>query len=366
MQSPAEFMKAACRIQYTFNWFYADPDHIAYFNSGIHPKRADRAHPDLPVPGTRKFEWKGWVPPSQALLSGAEISDANVSPRTNFSRQEGCKAHPQVVDQRYITSWNNKQAPGFRAPENDWSRGPVFRSSRLDDRVEARIRGSRKASLEELVDAMEDAGTVDLRGDVVLPLALEAIQRSGVKTSGEVRAALKTLSSWQGSGSHRRDKDADGTYDDAEAVRIMDAWWPRWVTAQFKPKLGGGLFEAIQHVVGLHDAPGPGGSSFITGWYGYVDKDLRTILDHDVRQPFSREYCGDGRLKACGKALVRSLEAALAHDSDAELYPDGPCDRGDAQWCNDAVEHSASGAITQPPIHWIDRPTFQQAVQIGR
>ena len=54
------------------------------------------------------------------------------------------------------------------------------------------------------------------------------------------------------------------------------------------------------------------------------------------------------------------------HTSDAELYPDGPCEGGDAQWCNDAVVHRPTGAITQPPIHWIDRPTFQQVVQIGK
>jgi hypothetical protein len=62
---------------------------------------------------------------------------------------------------------------------------------------------------------------------------------------------------------------------------------------------------------------------------------------------------------------VRSLRGALAHDTDAELYPRGSCEGGDAQWCNDAIRATASGAITQPPIHWIDRPTFQQAVQIG-
>jgi hypothetical protein len=60
-----------------------------------------------------------------------------------------------------------------------------------------------------------------------------------------------------------------------------------------------------------------------------------------------------------------TLDQALQHTGDAELYPDGACDGGDAQWCNDAVEHSATGAITQPEIHWIDRPTFQQVVQIG-
>jgi acyl-homoserine lactone acylase PvdQ len=364
MESPAEFMKAACKIDYTFNWFYVDRKHIAYFNSGINPVRAPRAHPDLPVPGTRKFEWRGWVPPSPSLLSGGPVNEDTVDPRTNFSRQEPCSAHPQTVDQDYMTSWNNKQAPGFRAADSQYGYGPVYRSMRLDERIKSRIRGSKEVSLDELVDAMEDAGTVDLRGGVVLPFALELIERSGIRPKGATAKALKKLGRWEADGAHRRDKDRDGTYDDAEAVRIMDAWWPRWVTAQFKPRLGGPLFEAVQRVISFHNAPGPIGSAFQDGWYGYVHKDLRTILGKPVRGKFSREYCGGGRLKACAKSLLSSLSTALKHTSDEELYPDGPCEKGDAQWCNDAVRHTATGAISQPPIHWIDRPTFQQAVQV--
>jgi acyl-homoserine lactone acylase PvdQ len=361
MESPREFMRAACKIDYTFNWFFVNGNHIAYFNSGINPVRSQRAHPDLPTFGKRKHEWTDYVPPSAALLSGGPIDQTNVDPRTNFSDQEPCGAHPQTVDQSWITSWNNKQAPGFRASDAEYSYGPVFRSTRLDDRVRSRLRGSRKMTLPKLVDAMEDAGTVDLRGDVILPLALEVIGNAG---NAEVREALATLSRWQGSGSHRRDKDANGVYDQAEAVRIMDAWWPRLVEAQFKPKLGGKLYEAIESMIVLHDAPGPVGSAFISGWYGYVDKDLRAILDRNVSGAFSRVYCGGGALAKCRKALVRSLAEALEHTADAELYPGDPCDGGDAQWCYDAVEHTATGAISQPEIHWIDRPTFQQAVQI--
>ena len=64
------------------------------------------------------------------------------------------------------------------------------------------------------------------------------------------------------------------------------------------------------------------------------------------------------------QALVDRSSEALEHTADAELYPGEPCEGGDAQWCHDAVRHTATGAITQPPIHWINRPTFQQVVQI--
>jgi hypothetical protein len=233
----------------------------------------------------------------------------------------------------------------------------------LDEQLLPRIRGKRKITRPKLVDAMEQAGTTDLRGDVAVPYALQLIGDSG---GAEVQRAVKTLQAWVKSGSHRRDKDANGTYDQAEAVRIIDAWWPRWVTAEFKPELGSKLFDALEHVIAFHDAPGPIGSAFISGWYGYVNKDLRTILGDQVRGKFSRVYCGKGAVTTCRAALVSSLKDALAHDSDADLYPAGPCEGGDAQWCHDAVHHTATGAISQPPIHWINRPTFQQVVQVGR
>jgi hypothetical protein len=181
-----------------------------------------------------------------------------------------------------------------------------------------------------------------------------------------VQQAVAKLRAWMKSGSHRRDSNGDGVYDQAEAVRIMDAWWPRWVAAEFRPSLGGALFDAIETMIPLHDAPGPLGSAFINGWYGYASKDLRTILGDEVRGRFSRTYCGHGKLAKCRRALIRSLADAVQHTADAELYPDGSCEGGDAQWCHDAVRHTATGAITQPPIHWIDRPTFQQVVQVGR
>ena len=34
------------------------------------------------------------------------------------------------------------------------------------------------------------------------------------------------------------------------------------------------------------------------------------------------------------------------------------------QYCFDTVLHQPVGAITQPLIHWINRPTFQQVVEV--
>jgi hypothetical protein len=67
--------------------------------------------------------------------------------------------------------------------------------------------------------------------------------------------------------------------------------------------------------------------------------------------------------------MLSSLKDALAHQTDAELYPEGGCTEfggihADAQACADTIHHRALGAVTIPPVPWVNRPTFQQAVQI--
>jgi hypothetical protein len=158
----------------------------------------------------------------------------------------------------------------------------------------------------------------------------------------------------------------------------MDAWWPRAVEAQFKPALGEELFNAIQQVMGLDDEPNNGGghlgSAYIDGWYGYVQKDLRRLLGEPVTGGFSRAYCGGGNLGRCRGALLNALKEALKvpgsrlydenpDDPDTDRVARCPASKSD-QWCFDAVAFRPLGAIQVDPIHWINRPTFQQAVEI--
>ena len=49
VHSPQTFQRAASKVGYTFNWFYSDSKHIAYFNSGNNPVRARRTNADFPV-----------------------------------------------------------------------------------------------------------------------------------------------------------------------------------------------------------------------------------------------------------------------------------------------------------------------------
>ena len=366
MSTPEGFRRAACKIDYTFNWFYINRDRISYFNSGYNPKRSRKADPNFPT--FARHEWKGYVPPSDAVLSPAPADPAAVDPRSLSAKREPCAKHPQVTDQEYLTSWNNKQARAYRAADSEFGYQSIYRSDPLDDRIEAEIDGAGKMSIVELINAMEDAGTVDLRGDAVLPWLLKVIGK-GKGASAEAKRAISTLRAWTKSGAHRRDLNRDGAYDDAEAVRIMDAWWPLLLEAQFRPSLGRDLYDAIEAARGIDDTPHKSGtnqgSAYNGGWYGYVQKDLRTLLGKRVRGKYSRVYCGKGARGRCRKRLVASLERAVAIPA-AEVYADADaCDVGDPQMCFDAVEFTSTGGVGQPPFHWINRPTFQQVVEPG-
>ncbi len=50
------------KVEFSFNWFYADDRDIAFFSSGRLPVRAPGADPALPTPGTGEHEWRGFLP----------------------------------------------------------------------------------------------------------------------------------------------------------------------------------------------------------------------------------------------------------------------------------------------------------------
>ena len=107
------------------------------------------------------------------------------------------------------------------------------------------------------------------------------------------------------------------------------------------------------------------GSAYRDGWYGYVRKDLQTVLGRKVRGRYAREFCGSGSLRRCRRALRRSLRAALAVPATEVYGGDPKCPDAD-QWCFDAIEFKATGGATQPLIHWVNRPIYQQATEIRR
>jgi hypothetical protein len=190
--------------------------------------------PNLPTFGRDPFLWQGF------------------NPNTVTADSTPLAAHPRVVDQTFLTSWNNRQAPDYNTGYTS-----LYRSQPLDARIRSHIAGAKKMTLQQLISDMEDAGTVDLRGSRVLPWILKVINTQPV-TDPSQTDALQQLKAWNAAGAHRIDRNKDGVYEHGRAIRIMDAWWPRLLQAEFEPTLGQALFNQLPFG---HDAPGRVGSA---------------------------------------------------------------------------------------------------------
>ncbi|MBV7695319.1 penicillin acylase family protein [Streptomyces sp. TRM70350] len=346
---PESFQRAVQHINYTFNWFYADSEHTAYYNSGDNPVRASGVDAEFPVWARPAYEWRNW------------------NPDTNTASYTAPSQHPNSIDQDYYISWNNKQAEDYTAAP--WGNGSVHRGNLLDDRVRKLV-GAGGVTRASLVKAMAEAGLADLRAEDVLPKLLKVINSAPV-TDTTAAAAVSTLSAWVSAGSLRTETSAGAKkYAHADAIRILDAWWPLLVKAEFEPGLGSDLFSAITANLPVDESPsaahGPtgahAGSAFQYGWWSYVDKDIRTVLGEQVRGPLARTYCGDGSLSACRDTLISTLKEAAGRTA-AQVYPgDEQCAAGD-QWCADSVIHRPLGGIGHGKISWQNRPTYQQVVE---
>ncbi len=340
----ASFQRAVSAIDYTFNWFYADDRDISYFSSGLLPQRRSGYDWDLPHWGDPAYDDVGTLP---------------------FS------AHPRVTDpsRGYLVSWNNKTAPGFAAADNQWGYGAVYRSLALEDRLEAALsRG--KITREGLVDVMEGAATEDVRASQLLPEVLAVV---GTPSDPADAAAVATLRNWVRGGAQRVDRNRNGEYGYQAAVALLDAWWdpqgsgvgagtplPQAVLAGTL----GGLVRELPKGLDDHPRQGLGSSWNGVAWYGYVDKDLRSVLGRRVSGPYSRTYCGGGSLARCRADLRASLHdavQALLSQQGVGSVKDLTYDKG-----QDSIRSVTAGVVGVRPIDWQNRPTFQQVVRFDR
>jgi acyl-homoserine lactone acylase PvdQ len=341
---PASFRRAASQMNFAFNWSYIDSEHIAYYLTGWYPKRARGTSPDFPILGTGRYDWQGY------------------DPSTHTADWLPLNRHPHAIDPRYLVSWNNKQAPGWAAADDQYAYGPVHRSQLIADRVRESIRGGREASLAQLVKSMERPATEDLRAVKMLRPLKRMI---GHPQSAKLRRALSLLTEWRNDGGHRRDLNKDGDYEHTRAVTIMDAWWPLLVRAAFEPAMGKGLYDKTQEMlaVGDHTRGDPNAPDFFDGWWGYLSKDLRTLLGAEPRGAWSRAYCGRGSRSKCRAALRTSLRQALSVEPGT-LYGHGDCEDDPDPQCFDQNRSVITSAISVPPAPFQNRPTFQQTVSV--
>jgi acyl-homoserine lactone acylase PvdQ len=329
VDSPQSFFDAANKIEFTFNWVYADDRHIAMFSSGLLPVRPKHLDTGLPALGTGKYEWEGFLP------------------------QDG-HAHGVDPASGEIVNWNNKPARGFSAADDQWSYGPAHRVNLLDDAVNR----SDRHTLASLVAAMNRAATQDLRNTRVLP-SIAAVLDGGAAPNARDAQMLELLKQWRANGSSRLDVDQNGRIDDPGAA-VMDTAWPKIADAVMSPVLGPQL-DQLASVVTRDQSPSSQGSAYQSGWYGYVDKDLRTVAGLPVRGAFKTRFCGQGDLAACRAALWAAIDAA-GSELEAAQGPDP------SAWsANSGGERIRFQPTLLLPdsMRWTNRPTFQQAISFS-
>jgi acyl-homoserine lactone acylase PvdQ len=276
-------------------------------------------NPGLPTNGNGSYEWRGWLAPN---------------------------SHVHVVDppSGQIVNWNNKPGAAFAAADDNWSYGSVHRVDLLNTNV-----GTKKHTPASVVSAMNAAATKDLRYTLVGTLA--DVMSQGTPPSARDSQMLGLLGKWNGS---RLDANGDGKIDDPGAA-IMDAWWPKLAVAVLQPVLGS-LTDDLRQLAPISDDANSRGSSYGSGWYAYVDKDLRSLLGQPVRSLYSTKFCGLGVAAACAAQVWQSLDAAgaelaAAQGSDPNVW------RADA-----TKERIRFAGFIPDTMRWTNRPTFQQVV----
>ena len=147
----------------------------------------------------------------------------------------------------------------------------------------------------------------------------------------------------------------------------MAALDPRGVRAGARPRRA----AKLESVLAFDNPPNHGdhlGSAYQGSWYGYVSKDLRKLFGPRPRGAYSRVYCGRGSRKRCRSALRGALRRAL-RVKRADLYGrDETCadeNRVEAS-CFDETRSTIAAGVDIPPFPWINRPTFQQTIELRR
>ena len=379
----------------TFNWSYIDSRDIGFIQSGLYPQRHPEQHPELPVWGDGRFEWvadQDLDAEFFATYGGVDaeggvsfpnrarpVAQASASGRAGYYEWPGYlskDAHVHDVNppDGFLVNWNNNGAPGWWAADTKTDYGASHRVDMLKARMQAFKASGRKHDLASVIEVAGDGAFADLRGQDLVPLLFEMLQTQPL--SADEQAIVELLEAWRAEGSQRwidgepglgalrRDRDNDGAYDQRAAVVFMDAWYQRLIDTMLPQltEVGGPVIQ------GRYNAPGPVGSAYQGGWFQFMVRVLRTALqkpnrtDYKVLRCANSEQASDCRA-AVATALTQALEdlGGLANQASwdgSQLYD------GTTVEDNDAVVATAFGYQPVPAIHWTNRPTFQQVVQI--
>src|SRR6202035_261536 len=98
---------------------------------------------------------------------------------------------------------------------------------------------------------------------------------------------------------HRRDRSGSGSYEQGNAVAIVDKLYARLAHAVFDPWLapraGTGepdTFGQLTALNSLNDLPRAQGSAYDGGWEGYLQRSLQQAVNPAIAHGYSQAYCG--------------------------------------------------------------------------
>jgi acyl-homoserine lactone acylase PvdQ len=322
VHSPTQFFEAANELETTFNVPYVDSTHIAYFSTGRLPILAPGTDPSLPTLGTGQYDWRGFL--------SQEQHPHEVAPKSDI-----------------FLNWNNKPAPEWGAASDEYSYGPVHR---------VQLYTGFKSGMTEadVASIMNRAATQDLRAVRDWPVIKQVLEGEPAP-SKLAQEAANLVTTWVQHGSSRYGE--TGPEDPGAAV--LDQAWRPIGEAVLGPVLGPELTNEFASISSPDNSPSPSGSAYGGGWYGYVNKDLRTELGQSVQGEYSTRYCGGGNLKRCRASLWAAIKTAAEQLEKSQGSVPG-------NW------RAARVRIEFPPLPkeffpftmaWTNRSTFQQVIE---
>ncbi|HEY5143149.1 MAG TPA: penicillin acylase family protein [Solirubrobacteraceae bacterium] len=277
VHSAKDFVAAAKKTPQTFNSFYASGTESAMYTAGLLPKRPKGVNPTLPVSGTGKFEWQGYLPTS---------------------------VHPQVVNPStgYIVNWNNKPGKDFPAGDDRFGFESGIQRQTL---LTGEVTRYPQATLANVLASANAAATEDVRVARFWP-TMKSMLAKATSPNALATKEASILQQWYSQGGSRVDANLDGKIDSPGAP-IIDAAWPAIANAGLCDRLGSSLCKQLSGLISQFDTP-PGGQ--YGGWHQYMWKDFRSTLGLKVTGRFSTSYCGKGNAKACATKLWAALSDA--------------------------------------------------------
>lgn len=298
-------------VAYNFNVLYADrAGNIAYWHIGHIPLRAAGTNPFFPLSGTGEAEWQGVLPFEQM-------------------------PHSRNPGQGFLTSWNNKPAPGWEnSSVNFWAWGGAHRVNTLINQLEMIQPDTATAETIEELNRIGGWTTDTPTGtaDAVFVSSYLDDLLAAVATSADPRlpGVVAELSAWN---LMQVDADGDGFYDDPNGA-IFNAWWFA---------LSSAVFDEVADLTDI----------FVLG--NLVDRLLR---GEEAALPLQYDYLGGVTVEV---AVTNALIAAL----DQLSVDYGSSDPAHWRQPISTITWEPIGAVGVPDTIWMNRGTYNQIVHLG-